>query len=185
MMKSLKEQHQQHQKDLVAIRREHEAKVQKQREEAKGGGKKMTGVIEKNVLMKSLKENILDITFKKMDGSVRVMKCTLRPDYLPPGASEEEQTVIHDYSSFDIDGMYHFCADKPDRWAAAMTTNPPDLGKISLQVWLTQWLAHVIESFVAARKTFDRSQIIRVWELNSGWRSFYLDRVTSVQLATP
>ena len=182
-MKSLKEQHQ---KALDAVKRQHDAQIKKYREDAKGGkGHKNMGIIEKHVLMASLKENILDVTFKKMDGTTRVMKCTLRPDYLPPGDSEEEKTVAHDYSSFDIDGMYQFCGDNPDRWAAAMTANPPDLGKISLQVWLTQWLAHVIESSVAARRTYDRSQIIRVWELNSGWRSFYLDRVTSVQMATP
>jgi hypothetical protein len=173
----------QNEKSLASIKQKHEAETRKLREDKKGD-KKM-GIIEKNVLMKSLKENILDVTFKKMDGSIRMMKCTLRPDYLPPGASEEEQTTIHDYSSFDIDGMYHFCGDKPDRWASAMSISNPDFTKISLHTWLCQWLPHVIESSVAARKTYDKSQIIRVWELSSGWRSFYLDRVTSVQMATP
>ena len=72
-MKSLKEQHQ---KALETVKRQHEAKVKQFREDAKGGSKKM-GIIEKNVLMTSLKENILDVTFKKMDGSIRMMKCTL------------------------------------------------------------------------------------------------------------
>ena len=85
----------------------------------------------------------------------------------------------------DVDSFYQYCGDKPDRWAAAMSVNVPDFTKISLQTWLCQWLPHVIESSVAARKVFDRSQIMRVWELNSGWRSFYLDRVTSVQMANP
>ena len=180
-MKSIKEQHQ---KALADVRREHDAKVRKFREDAKGGGNKKMGVIEKHVLLASLKENILDVTFKKMDGTTRVMKCTLRSDYLPE-LSEDEKPMGRDYSMMDIDTMYQFCGDSPDRWAAAMAASSPDLTKISLQVWLTQWLVHVIESSVVARKTFDRNQIIRVWELNGGWRSFYLDRVTSVQMATP
>ena len=112
------------------------------------------GVIEKHVLLDSLKKNILDITFRKMDGSIRVMKCTLRPDYIPEGNKpEEENTIGQDYSTLDIDAMYQFCGDKPDRWAAAMTANlPPDLTKIPLTAWLTEWISHVIESSVAARK---------------------------------
>ena len=77
-MKSIKEQHQ---KALADVRREHNAKVRKFREDAKGGGNKKMGIIEKHVLLASLKENILDVTFKKMDGTTRVMKCTLRSDY--------------------------------------------------------------------------------------------------------
>jgi len=181
-MKDFKEQHK---KALADVKRQHEAKVKQSREIARGGNKKM-GIIEKHVLMDSLKKNILDVTFKKMDGTIRMMKCTLRPDYLPKGESDEEKTVVQDYSSMDIDAMYQFCGDKAERWASAMTVGVPDFSKISIHTWLCQWLPHVIESSVAARKTFDRSQIIRVWELNGGgWRSFYLDRVTSVQLANP
>jgi hypothetical protein len=170
-----------HEKSLASIKKQHDASTKKIREDKKGG--KM-GVIEKHVLLTSLKENILDVTFKKMDGSVRVMKCTLRPDYLP-GPPEEETVIGKDYTQMDIDSMYQFCGDNPDRWASAMSANSPDFQKISMYVWLTQWLPHVIESSVAARRSFDRNQIIKVWELNRGWRSFYLDRVTGVQLANP
>ena len=184
-IKSIREQHDKKIKSLDSIKQNHSAQVKMIREESKGGTK--MGVIEKHVLLDSLKNNVLDITFRKMDGSIRVMKCTLRPDYIPEGNKpDDENTIGRDYSTMDVDTMYQFCGDKPERWAAAMTTNlPPDLTKIPMTAWLTGWISHVIESSVVARKTYDRSQIIRVWELNSGWRSFYLDRVTSVQMATP
>ena len=126
-IKSIREQHDKKIKSLDSIKQNHSAQVKMIREESKGG-KKM-GVIEKHVLLDSLKNNVLDITFRKMDGSIRVMKCTLRPDYIPEGNKpDDENTIGRDYSTMDVDTMYQFCGDKPERWAAAMTTNlpPPD-----------------------------------------------------------
>ena len=38
-----------------------------------------------------LKENILLVTFTKRDGTVRTMRCTLKPDLLPAQTDIEEQ----------------------------------------------------------------------------------------------
>lgn len=40
--------------------------------------------VDKAPLVQSLRENVLSITFTKKDGTERVMKCTLRPDYVIP-----------------------------------------------------------------------------------------------------
>lgn len=42
-------------------------------------------------LKRALYERVLEVTFTKKDGTERVMKCTLRPDLLPPQTDLEEQ----------------------------------------------------------------------------------------------
>ena len=42
-------------------------------------------------LLKSLlKENVMNITFRKTDGTVREVTCTLKPDSLPPFEKKEK-----------------------------------------------------------------------------------------------
>ena len=40
-------------------------------------------------IIKELKESILQVSFDKVDGSSRSMRCTLRKDFLPPATEEE------------------------------------------------------------------------------------------------
>lgn len=54
----------------------------------------MTELIElttKSVLPELLKTCIVSVTFTKKDGTERVMKCTLRPDLLPPQVVNEDK----------------------------------------------------------------------------------------------
>lgn len=51
-----------------------------------------TEVFDKNQYLRDvLKENILLVTFTKKDGTVRTMRCTLKPDLLPAQTDIEEQ----------------------------------------------------------------------------------------------
>lgn len=50
-------------------------------------------------LKESLKSNLATITFTKSDGTERVMKCTLREEYLPPQKDFKEyvsETKVND-----------------------------------------------------------------------------------------
>lgn len=54
----------------------------------------MTELVElttKNLLPELLKTCVVTVTFTKKDGTERVMKCTLRPDLLPPQVVNEDK----------------------------------------------------------------------------------------------
>ena len=43
-------------------------------------------------VLKDLREAVLEVQFKKVDGTSRTMRCTLKPDMLPPSyVTEAEQ----------------------------------------------------------------------------------------------
>lgn len=44
------------------------------------------------VLMQELKNYVMEVRFTKADGSMRVMKCTLRPDVLPATNESSQHT---------------------------------------------------------------------------------------------
>jgi hypothetical protein len=50
-------------------------------------------MFERDNVLKELRQYVVEVTFKKVDGSTRVMRCTLAPQYLPKSYSEniEEQ----------------------------------------------------------------------------------------------
>ena len=45
----------------------------------------------KTLLPELLKNNVATVTFTKKDGTERVMKCTLKPDLLPPQVVNEDK----------------------------------------------------------------------------------------------
>jgi len=44
-------------------------------------------------LKETLTNGIVTVTFEKVDGTLREMRCTLHPDYLPPQLLREEGSV--------------------------------------------------------------------------------------------
>jgi hypothetical protein len=49
-------------------------------------------VIDRDQLINDLRSEVVEVTFNKVsDGSVRVMRCTLRPDLLPANYIEEKE----------------------------------------------------------------------------------------------
>lgn len=58
-------------------------------------------MITKSNILRLLKNNILEVKFKKVDGSERVMKCTLREDYAKPHekTTEREKKINEDIIS--------------------------------------------------------------------------------------
>ena len=60
--------------------------------EAKELVAEMKGIPTQDELYKLLKEEVVEVTFTKLNGDERVMPCTLIPDYLPPAKKDEPIT---------------------------------------------------------------------------------------------
>jgi len=60
--------------------------------EAKELVAEMKGIPTKEELYKLLKEEVVEVTFTKLNGDERVMPCTLIPSYLPPAKKDEPIT---------------------------------------------------------------------------------------------
>jgi hypothetical protein len=45
---------------------------------------------ERDIILRDLRENVMRVTFVKVNGENRIMNCTLRPDMLPPSYVTEE-----------------------------------------------------------------------------------------------
>jgi len=76
-------------------------------------------------LRHSLAEDLV-ITFTKVDGSTRVMPCTLRTDAMPQQAvNEHHQTRIHKPESIRV-----WCLDKAE-WRSFRVSNVIDIQKLS------------------------------------------------------
>jgi len=52
-----------------------------------------------NEIVDRLREGVLTVTFKKVDGSMRVMKCTLAPSYLPEDIRNQARILREDTGS--------------------------------------------------------------------------------------
>jgi hypothetical protein len=50
-------------------------------------------MFDRDTVLKDLRQYVVEVTFKKVDGSPRVMRCTLAPQHLPKSYNEsvEEQ----------------------------------------------------------------------------------------------
>ena len=59
----------------------------------------------RNWLVKLLRMTPMEVTFNKKDGSTRIMKCTLREEYLPEieGNYEEKKRTGESLAVFDLD----------------------------------------------------------------------------------
>ena len=47
-------------------------------------------VVDRDVLLKDLRSYVIEVHFDKVNGEHRVMRCTLRPELLPPSYLNEE-----------------------------------------------------------------------------------------------
>ena len=57
-------------------------------------------------LSELLKNNVMTVTFTKVDGTERTMRCTLLPEYLPPETSGKQmltEGVRNNLSVWDVD----------------------------------------------------------------------------------
>ena len=52
----------------------------------------MKGIPTKDNLLMMLKEQVVEVTFTKLNGEDRVMPCTLIPSYLPPAKKDDPTT---------------------------------------------------------------------------------------------
>ena len=47
-------------------------------------------MLDRNTLLKDLRESVIEVLFTKVNGEERIMRCTLRKDMLPPNYVTEE-----------------------------------------------------------------------------------------------
>jgi hypothetical protein len=52
----------------------------------------LKGIPTRNELLKLLKENVVEVTFTKLNGDERIMPCTLVESYLPPARKDDAIT---------------------------------------------------------------------------------------------
>ena len=52
----------------------------------------LKGIPTKEALLEMLKTNVVEVTFTKLNGDVRVMPCTLIPSMLPPPRKDDPMT---------------------------------------------------------------------------------------------
>ena len=50
---------------------------------------------DRNEMIKELKENVAEVTFYKVDGELRVMRCTLMTKFLPKVYNEQHMDEMH------------------------------------------------------------------------------------------
>ena len=75
--------------------------------------------MEKDQLKKMLQESRCEVTFTKVDGSVRVMPCTLRSGDLPPAVEKTDSTRIR---KDNPDTISVWCLDK-NEWRSFRVAN--------------------------------------------------------------
>lgn len=74
-------------------------------------------------LRKLLHEHDCEITFTKIDGSVRIMPCTLRPGALPTRTIKRHNDLLYKYNP---DVLSVWCVDKSG-WRAFVVMNVTDI----------------------------------------------------------
>lgn len=73
-----------------------------------------------------LHTGVFEITFKKVDGTERVMPCTLKPDALPPKAlNEHHQTRLYNPEALSV-----WCVDKQE-WRSFRVMNVVSVKQIA------------------------------------------------------
>jgi hypothetical protein len=60
--------------------------------------------LERDTVLEMLRKNIMSVTFTKVDGTERTMKCTLLPEYVPvPQGHAMKESTAQNISVWDID----------------------------------------------------------------------------------
>ena len=54
-------------------------------------------MFERDTILNDLRQYVIEVTFTKVNGEQRNMRCTLRPDLLPPGYAQDitEEKTFH------------------------------------------------------------------------------------------
>jgi hypothetical protein len=133
---------------------------------------------DKKQLLNDLKNNIMDVSFEKKDGTMRVMKCTLMEAYLPPMPAPEAE----DWTKMGMLDMGAKCKCDPNTWADAFCAHFKDADVVAIRNWFRFMIEQILHH---ERNKGGESPIIKVWEIGVGWRSFDVSRVIDVQYATP
>ena len=54
-------------------------------------------VYERDTLLKDLQENVCEVFFKKVNGDMRTMRCSLKPEMLPDSYVLTEESKVKDF----------------------------------------------------------------------------------------
>ena len=60
--------------------------------------------LDREVVLEMLRKNIMVVTFTKVDGTERTMRCTLLPEYVPvPQGQPMKESTAQNISVWDVD----------------------------------------------------------------------------------
>ena len=129
-------------------------------------------------LVQDLHSHVLEVIFRKDDGSMRTMRCTLSKNIVPPFKLKEQTDMV----SWTYDQTIEYCRDIPEKWmqyiSETIGQNPPTLQGLDILV------KAIIDSTKRAIKEREgETSLIKVWDINAkGWRSFHVESVISCQV---
>jgi hypothetical protein len=58
---------------------------------------------DRDTLLNDLRRNVIEVTFTKVDGTERIMRCTLDPKYMPPKMEPENVQEAHKHNKVNTD----------------------------------------------------------------------------------
>ena len=81
--------------------------------------------MDRNILLKALKNHVCTVTFTKVNGDTRIMPCTLKEDVVPkPPAEVASKSVAKRHENQNVISVW--CTDKRE-WRSFRVDNVVDL----------------------------------------------------------
>jgi hypothetical protein len=129
-------------------------------------------------LVQDLHGHVLEVIFRKEDGSMRTMRCTLSKNIVPPFQLKPQDDMV----SWTYDQTIEYCGDIPEKWMQYISET---MGK---EVPTIQGFGVLVTAIIdgtkrAIKEREGKKSLIKVWDINAkGWRSFHIESVISSQV---
>jgi len=137
----------------------------------------------KEDLIRDLKQNIIEIIFKKKDGTIRTIKATLKPEFLPQDICLPEETKEINFLELNAEQIIEICKDKTELWVNAFIQYVPEADRNIMAGWFQMIIDAVSRGNIKESRNDDDKPLIVVWDIQSnGWRSFNINDVKSAQI---
>lgn len=114
-------------------------------------------MVDRQWIIETLKLRVVEIAFKKVDGSDRRMRCTLNPDIIEAGGGTPQPKVV----------------TRPDGSTITQSMTEESNGDVILHRVVTSNTGVIIEETTETVDNKSDSQVVKVWDTEkSAWRSF-------------
>jgi len=128
-------------------------------------------------LVQDLHGHVIEVIFRKEDGTTRTMRCTLMKNMLPPLQLKEHD----DMDAWTYDDAVAYGGDSVEKWLQFFSkTWKPDAPSQYMEI-LIKAIIEGTKNVIKQRE--GKKSLIKVWDINAkGWRSFHIENVISSQL---